>query len=59
MAITLFKVVVNQASVERVFSFVKETTKDRRNRLGLVKTKRLLLVRRRIFNCMDPLQFGL
>ncbi|KAJ7074602.1 ribonuclease H-like domain-containing protein [Mycena amicta] len=44
LAETIFGVVVNQAAVERVFSFVKETKKDRRNRLGLVKTKQILLV---------------
>ncbi|KAJ6626410.1 hypothetical protein B0H10DRAFT_2211301 [Mycena sp. CBHHK59/15] len=36
LAGTIFSIVVNQAGVERVFSFVKEHTKDRRNRLGLI-----------------------
>ncbi|KAJ7445390.1 ribonuclease H-like domain-containing protein [Mycena galericulata] len=42
MSITLFGIIVNQAGVERVFSFLKETTKDRRNRLGLAKTEKVL-----------------
>ncbi|KAF7329865.1 DUF659 domain-containing protein [Mycena kentingensis (nom. inval.)] len=44
LALTIFSIVVNQAAVERVFSFVKERTKDRRNRLGLPKAKKLLLI---------------
>ncbi|KAJ7450471.1 hypothetical protein FB451DRAFT_1410441 [Mycena latifolia] len=48
MSITLFSIVVNQAAVERVFSFVKETTKDRRNRLGLEKTEKTLKVNSQI-----------
>jgi hypothetical protein len=44
MSITLFNVVVNQAGVERVFSFLKNTTKDHRNRLGLDKMEKILKV---------------
>ncbi|KAJ7934367.1 ribonuclease H-like domain-containing protein [Mycena leptocephala] len=40
LAATIFSIVVNQAGVERVFSFIKEHTKDRRNRLGLPKTEK-------------------
>jgi hypothetical protein len=42
MSITLFNVVVNQAGVERVFSFLKNTTKD--HRLGLDKMEKILKV---------------
>jgi hypothetical protein len=44
MSMTLFSVVVNQAGVERVFSFLKKTTKDHRNRLGIEKMEKTLKV---------------
>jgi hypothetical protein len=42
LAGTIFSIVVNQAGVEHVFSFVKEHTKDRCNRLSLGKTEKAL-----------------
>ncbi|KAJ6555690.1 ribonuclease H-like domain-containing protein [Mycena vulgaris] len=44
LAATIFSIVVNQAGVERLFSFIKEHTKDRHNRLGLPKTEKALKI---------------
>ncbi|KAJ6619396.1 hypothetical protein B0H10DRAFT_2026511 [Mycena sp. CBHHK59/15] len=44
LAATIFSIVVNQAGVERIFSLIKEHTKDRRNRLGLPKTEKALKI---------------
>jgi hypothetical protein len=53
LSIYLFKIVVNEAGCERVFSFLKEESKDWRNRLGLQKlekmTKVCLLL---VFRCL-------
>jgi hypothetical protein len=35
---------INEPVVERAFSSIKDTTKDRRNRLGLEKTEKTLKV---------------
>jgi hypothetical protein len=50
MSITLFGIIINQAAVERVFSFVKETAKDRRNRLGLAKSEKILKVSGQLYS---------
>jgi hypothetical protein len=45
LATTIFLVVVNEAGCERVFSLVKETSKDRCNRLALEKIDKITKVR--------------
>jgi hypothetical protein len=44
LAIYLFKIVVNEAGCERVFSFLKEESKDWHNRLGLQKLEKMTKV---------------